>query len=79
MTIQLSKIILCSKKINKRGVKMTGLRKFWAYVLALVCYTTLQIIKDLDPISLGTAITMIVGVFILGNAAVHIRGKNETV
>ena len=55
---------------------MTGLRKFWAYVLALASFTTLSIVKDLDPISLGTAITLIVGTFILGNAAVHIKGNS---
>jgi len=54
---------------------MTGLRKFWAYVLALASFTTLSIVKDFDPISLGTAITLIVGTFIFGNAAVHIKGK----
>lgn len=56
---------------------MNGLRKFWAYVLALASFTALLIIKEYDPISLGTALTLIVGTFILGNAAVHIKGKSE--
>ena len=57
---------------------MTGLRKFWAYVLALASFTSLLIINSkLDPFNLGLAITLIVGSFIAGNAVVHAKGKTD--
>ena len=56
---------------------MNGLRKFWAFALSLISFTVLLALKDYDPISMGTALAMITGVFIAGNAAVHIKGQEE--
>lgn len=57
---------------------MNGLRKFWAFVLALSSFTALMIInKDMDPFNLGLAITLLVSSFIAGNSIVHIKGKGE--
>ena len=57
---------------------MNGLRKFWAFVLALASFTALLIVnKGLDPFNLGLAITMLVSAFIAGNSIVHIKGKED--
>ena len=58
---------------------MNGLRKFWAFVLALISFTTLMIVNQtLDPFNLGLAITLITGTFVAGNAVVHAKGKTES-
>lgn len=57
---------------------MSGLRKFWAFVLALISFTALLIVnRGLDPFNLGLAITLLVSSFIAGNSIVHIKGKQD--
>jgi hypothetical protein len=57
---------------------MIGNRKFWAFVLSLISFTTITLTHpNTDPFNLGMAITMIAGAFFVTNAVVHATGKTE--
>jgi len=57
---------------------MIGVRKLIAFILTLAVFTTLLIIKDFDPVNLGTGLVFIVGSFFVTNVAEHLAKKNST-
>ena len=54
---------------------MIGVRKLIAFILTLAVFTTLLIIKDFDPLNLGTGLVFIVGSFFVTNVAEHLAKK----
>jgi len=57
---------------------INGNRKFMAFLLSMIVFTAVALLKNYDLLSLGTAITLISGSFYAGNAYVHkTTGKNN--